>query len=246
MKRESANLQRKVDVLSKTFLFGGSDEASLRSLAELASWQQAPPRTVIVREQEPGREIYVAASGFLKISMMSADGREVGLNLIKPVDVFGEVAVFDRGVRSATVTSVTHVQLLVIDQGPFLELLRSSPDLCIRLLGVLARRVRDLSSDVSGMRVGQRLARRILQLAEEAEENRGIGGIPMAVRLSQTELGELARATRESVNQHISLWVREGILEMSNGQLVVHAPARLRALADGLVELPLEARLLRR
>jgi CRP-like cAMP-binding protein len=170
-------------------------------------------------------------SGHLKVVSAGADGRDTGLNIMGPGELIGEVPLLDGGPRSATVQALEPCELLVIRREPFLRLIESSPKIAIELLRVLAQRLRRLterSEDIAFLRVGSRLAKRIVSLAGEYGESHPGGGVRVTVKLSQQELGELVNATRESVNKHIKAWEDEGILSQESGHVVILDLHRLR------------------
>jgi CRP-like cAMP-binding protein len=151
-------------------------------------------------------------------------------------EVFGEVALLDGGKRSATCTALEPCELLVIDRVQFMHLLEDSPSIAVKLLHVLAQRLRRLSQrseDAAFLDVPSRLARSLLDLATRFGERQRApaSGICIALRLSQQELGELVGATRESVNKHLSDWTRQGFLKLRDGRMVISDIESVRRLA---------------
>jgi len=146
------------------------------------------------------------------------------------------VALIDGGARSATCTAVDACDLLVIERAQFLKLLDESPGISVKLLYVLAQRLRRLSQrseDAAFLDVPSRLARSLLDLAARfGERNHGSGiGIRIGLKLSQQELGDLVGATRESVNKHLGDWTRQGIVRMDSGRMVLSDIESIRRLA---------------
>ena len=150
--------------------------------------------------------------------------------------MFGEVALLDGGVRSATCTTIEPCELLVVERAQFMELLESSPNIAVKLLHVLAQRLRRLSQrseDAAFLDVPSRLARSLLDLATRFGERQRApaSDISIALRLSQQELGDLVGATRESVNKHLSDWTRQGILKVRDGRMVISDIDSVRRIA---------------
>jgi CRP/FNR family transcriptional regulator, cyclic AMP receptor protein len=151
-------------------------------------------------------------------------------------EVFGEVALLDGGPRSATCTAVEPCELLMIERAQFLELLETSPAITIKLLDVLAGRLRRLSQrseDAAFLDVPSRLARSLLDLASRfGERGRAPSrDICITLKLSQQELGDLVGATRESVNKHLSDWTRQGFLRLQGGRMVISDIDSVRRIA---------------
>jgi CRP-like cAMP-binding protein len=220
-----------IELLRKAPLFSGLTETELASIAALAQRKRYSARDVVVHQTDPSGELYVIVEGHLKVVSAGADGRDTALNIMGPGEVIGEVPVLDGGPRSATVAALEPCELLVIRREPFLKLLETSPKIAIELLRVFATRLRRLterSEDLAFLRVGERLAKRIVGLAAEYGETQKDGSVRITVKLSQQEVGELVNATRESVNKHIKAWEDEGLLSQQSGHIVIRDLGALR------------------
>jgi CRP-like cAMP-binding protein len=148
-----------------------------------------------------------------------------------PGEVFGEVAVLDGEPRSATITALEPCELVIIQRNDFFHFLERAPQAAIKLLEVLARRLRRLSErveDTAFLDVPGRLAKQLVRLAERYGQKEG-EGVCIELKLSQQELGDLVGATRESVNKQLRAWVAEAIVEQSRGKIVI---LDLEALRD--------------
>jgi CRP-like cAMP-binding protein len=217
-------------------LFSALPDDAIAKLFSLSRPLSVRARAVVVDKGDPGAHLFAVLAGRLKvITPGEATGTDASFTILGPGDVLGEIALLDGLARSARVTALEPCHLIVIDRGPFLEFLRSSPELAISMLQALAQRVRLLSErieDEAFLDVPSRLAKRLLKLAERHGEPMG-GGVCIPLRLSQHELGELIGATRESVNKHLRAWQRRRIVARDGGRLVVRNVAALRALAGG-------------
>jgi CRP-like cAMP-binding protein len=123
---------------------------------------------------------------------------------------------------------------MVIDHRDFLELLSHSAELSKRMLSLLAGRLKNTIQHfdaTTSLDVPQRLARKILLLAEHFGVQHG-SGVALTLKLSQAELGDLVDSTRQTVNRLLRAWQEEGILDTSGGRLVVLDVDALRAVGD--------------
>ena len=111
----------KVLALKRVSLFAHTPDDVLAAVAQLVREEAADTGSVIVREGEPGEEMYVIASGRVDVQR----GGHV-LNGLGDGDVFGEMAVLDPGPRSATVIALEPTHLLVLDQAPLHDLLAAT------------------------------------------------------------------------------------------------------------------------
>jgi CRP/FNR family cyclic AMP-dependent transcriptional regulator len=215
-------------------VFREVDAAGLAELARLARARLCRPQEVVVRQGDEGDCVYIINTGFLKVCVAGPNGSLSTLCVVGPGEIFGELSLLDGGPRSATVTAVTRAELVALDRAPFLELLASRPRVSIAIMQVLARRVRRLterSDDLTGMRVGNRLAKQLLLLAQNHAHQLGPTRLRLGVKLSQRELGELVGATRESVNKNLSALRDEGIVDDDDGYVVITNIELLRSIA---------------
>ncbi len=229
-------LEKHEQLLRSIPLFAGLSDEQLGKVAALAQVRSYPIRTAVVNQGEPARALFGIVHGRLKVASCGPDGRDTVLGIMAEGEVFGEVALLDGGMRSATCTTIEPCELLVIDRQQFMDLLESTPSIAVKLLDVLALRLRRLSQrseDAAFLDVPTRLARSLLDLATRFGERqrRPASGIYIAIKLSQQELGDLVGATRESVNKHLSDWTKQGILNVREGRLIISDMDGVRRLA---------------
>lgn len=226
-------------VLAQASIFAGLDARQLDTLASLAVRKKLRARDVVLRKGDPALQIYVILRGRLKTITSGGEGRNATFSIMGPGEVFGEVAVLDGEPRSATITALEPCELVVIQRNDFFHFLERAPQAAIKLLEVLARRLRRLSErveDTAFLEVPGRLAKQLVRLAERYGQKHG-PNVRIELKLSQQELGDLVGATRESVNKQLRAWVADGIMEQSTGKLVVLDLEALRAIGDGQTDL---------
>ncbi len=221
-------------VLSQASIFVGLEPKQLDALAAMAVCKTYRSRDVVLRKGDSALQIYVILRGRLKTITSGGEGRNAAFSIMGPGEVFGEVAVLDGEARSATITALEPCELVIIQRNDFFHFLERSPQAAIKLLEVLARRLRRLSErfeDSTFLEVPQRLAKQILRLAAKYGRKQG-GRVQIDLKLSQQELGDLVGATRESVNKQLRAWVSQGIVEQSTGRLVILDFDALTAIVD--------------
>jgi CRP/FNR family cyclic AMP-dependent transcriptional regulator len=203
------------DALARVWIFQGLSQEELAHLSGLAQTKIYKPRETIVEKGDSATEFFVLLRGRAKVGAPGADGSHAAINVMGPGEVFGEIAILDGQPRSATVTTLEECEMAVVNKAGFNNLLSASPSIAVKLLNVLAGRVRELTTrieDRSFLDVPARLAKQLLWLAK----NHGVESGPAVridLRLSQQELGDLVGATRESVNKQLREWTRAGILK---------------------------------
>jgi CRP-like cAMP-binding protein len=106
---------------------------------------------ILIRQGEVGDCMYVIQKGQVAV-FREKDGHEVGLAVLGEGEILGEMAVFEREVRSATVRALGEVRALTVDKKNFLRRIREDPSLGFRLMQLMSKRVRDLSNEITRLR----------------------------------------------------------------------------------------------
>ncbi|MEJ2350585.1 MAG: cyclic nucleotide-binding domain-containing protein [Anaerolineales bacterium] len=105
----------------------------------------------IVRQGEMGDCMYVIQEGQVEI-ICENNGEEVCLAIREAGEFFGEMAIFERTVRSATVRALGPARILTIDKKKFLRRIQEDPTLAFRIVEIMSSRIRELSEEVSQLK----------------------------------------------------------------------------------------------
>jgi CRP-like cAMP-binding protein len=103
---------------------------------------------VIIRQGESGNCMYVIQSGEVEV-LRHRDGDEVQLAIRREGDFFGEMALFSRKVRSATIRALGEARVLTVDRKNLLNSIQKDPSLAFRIIETLSKRIRDLSEEIA-------------------------------------------------------------------------------------------------
>lgn len=128
-----------LDHLARVPLFSRCSQDELKRLARRTTDIHVDAGDTLTREGRAGYEFFVVIDGWAEVSRKGKPVAELG-----PGDFFGELALLDRGLRDATVTAVTPMEVIVLAQGDFDAALEEAPRMTRKLLAGMARRLRDL------------------------------------------------------------------------------------------------------
>ncbi len=109
---------------------------------------------IIVKQGEPGDNLFVVQDGLVEI-VRETDKGEVLLALRSKGDFIGEMAIFEREVHSATVRALGEARVLTIDKKNFFRRVNEDPSMLFRLVQNMSARIRELSKEVSSLRLQQ-------------------------------------------------------------------------------------------
>jgi CRP/FNR family transcriptional regulator, cyclic AMP receptor protein len=137
----------RVQHLSRVSLFSDCTDDELRRIADISRIVEVPAGTVLTKAGESGDSFFFIIDGRVSVETQVGYG-----DPLQPGDFFGEMSLLDGEPRSATITAMTDVRLLVVDRSHFWRLLNETPDLVRRMLAVLSRRVRRLEQATYALR----------------------------------------------------------------------------------------------
>ncbi len=111
---------------------------------------------VIFRQGDVGDCMYVIQEGQVEI-IAGQDGKEVRLAVRGEGEFFGEMAIFEHELRSATVRALGTVRVLTVDERNFLRRIHEDPSLAYRVVQTMSRRIRELSTEVVRLKAGSQI-----------------------------------------------------------------------------------------
>jgi CRP-like cAMP-binding protein len=218
------------ELIARVPLFAELSEAELARIASVAIPRSFPKGVRIFHEGDHSDACYIVCEGDLRVTREHSDGRAIALATLGPGDIFGELAMLDGGVRSASVEALTDAELLGLPASDVRRVIAGHGDIAAKLIVALTRRLRETNERVSRQSfqtVPSRVAGVLSQLiAEEIvpEERHGI-----TVRMTQADLAQLAGTSRESVSRFLATLERAGVVSVGRGRVTVLEPRRLRA-----------------
>jgi CRP/FNR family cyclic AMP-dependent transcriptional regulator len=195
-------------LLSEVELFEDLTPEQIDAIAEAGETRTLYRNDVLFTEKEEAEELFVVVNGRIAIANKSVDGRESMMALMERGDLFGEMALFDGETRSAEARSLETSTVIAIPFAPLRALYESQPTLLWKVVRMLARRIRNTDealADSVFLDVTGRTAKRLLELAGEADE--------FALPITQEELAGMVGASRERVNKAIASFIRLGWIE---------------------------------
>jgi CRP/FNR family cyclic AMP-dependent transcriptional regulator len=216
--------------LSRSYLFEGLDDESLRPLAAVATTRQLVRGEVLFRVGDPAEEIFVVLSGELKDCVVDADGYEVVHFLHGPGMTLGEPGFFAVD-RRRLLEGIAVAPCVVIRIGrrelePFIARHPSIKDRVIEKLASNTRWQTTMISSLISRSLADRLALRLLEMVDSAPEL--VDGHRVTPKVSQSTLAAMVGVSRENVNRALATLMAAGVIRQEGGRYVLLQEARLR------------------
>jgi CRP-like cAMP-binding protein len=219
------------DLLSRVPVFAELGRDDLARVAQVAVPRAFAAQQVIFREGDDSDACYIVRSGHARAIRQHADGRMITLANFGPGDIFGELAMFDDERRSATLEALDDLATLAIPGSAMRSLLGRHPEIAVKLVIALGRRLRAANERLSRQSfqtVQSRVASVLDQLVEQARAEGEAGTGDVLVTATQAELAQLAGSSRESASRFLAVLERAGVITQGRGRLTVHDPGALR------------------
>ena len=131
-----------INQLKKSFLFNGLPDETLQVLAEKISSKTLKKNEKLFEKGDVGDTLFMIDEGFLDIVTEDKQGGALVLNQCGPGETIGEMSLFDKGLRSASVVANTDAHVLALKQDAFFELLEENPETAQTLIRSISSRLR--------------------------------------------------------------------------------------------------------
>lgn len=223
-------------LLGKSKFFGdllaGFHEAEMATIAKAFKPTRFSSGQLIFSRNDSGDFLLLIASGRVRVSIMSEEGRELSVRHAVRGDIIGEIAVLDGLPRSADASALSDIQCFTLFRADFQALVRVFPNLSIRLIEFLCARLRTTTSQLEAIAlhpIEVRLARFLLVAlgGRKAEQGKRV---PLELGFSQSELAQLLGASRPKVNGALGLLENAGAIKRTADRLFCD-PALLAQIA---------------
>jgi len=212
--------------------FGELTGETQQALASSAFRRHFDAGQVIYLEGEPAEFIYILESGWIKATRMTREGREQALMFLRPVEVFGDIAVLTGTTYPGTVVALEPVNVWVIPAKTLLDLIPHHPDLAMAVIRHLGERVLHyvhLVEDLSLRSVEARLAHTLLQHAEMQD------GQLIVPRREWTTFDEMAvrlGTVRDVLSRALKTLETENLLKVERQFIILLDPKGLAERGD--------------
>ena len=191
-----------------------------------------PRGTVLFREGEPGKEMYVVQSGRVDISKR-VGGEEKLLTTLGQGEFFGEMSILNNAPRSASATCAEDSKLLVIDPKTFEAMIRGNAEIALRMIKKLADRLQEADHQIENLLMrdaGSRVVHRLLVQAEKAAR----GGGAARIETSAPDLAARLGVKPEQVDDVLMKLLKAKIVAVHPDAIVVPDVAKLRQFLEFL------------
>jgi CRP/FNR family cyclic AMP-dependent transcriptional regulator len=203
-------------MLERVSLFSNLDERDIINLEAVCLKRTVPKNTLLINVGDETDCLYVLLAG--KAHALSSDetGRQFVVNRFGPFDHFGEMSLFDRNARCATVVTKEKCTLMILTRKAFFQFAAQHPEVYPNMIKALLEKLRkttELIGELAFMDVYGRLSRFMV-------ENQNADGI-IEEKLTQQDLADIVGSSRETVNRIYNELVSGGYLTKEKGHMKI-------------------------
>jgi CRP/FNR family cyclic AMP-dependent transcriptional regulator len=224
----AAKEESPLELLGRVPLFSQLEGDELERFSRVAVPRSFPSGTRVFHEGDHSDACYIVRTGSFRVTREHPDGRAITLANLGRGDIFGELAMLDGEVRSASVEALEDGELLALPGADVRSLLARHPEITVKLVAALVGRLRRANERISRQSfqtVPSRVAGVLSQLV--AEETSPQDGDGITIRMNQADLAQLAGTSRESVSRFLADLERAHVVRCGRGRVTVLDSAKL-------------------
>jgi uncharacterized membrane protein len=128
--------------LADVELFEHLTDEDRAGLAQFIGFRELGAGATLFHAGQPGDAMYVVKRGEIELYIKDTTGQKIALNIARPGELFGELALLDYGPRTATAVALEDSELLELDRDDLLRLFKSTPQAALRLLAAMSHMTR--------------------------------------------------------------------------------------------------------
>jgi CRP/FNR family cyclic AMP-dependent transcriptional regulator len=188
--------------------------------------KELPKGTVLFREGEPGKEMFVLQSGKVAISKKVRDVEKV-LAILGPGEFFGEMAIISNKPRNASAIVENDARLLVIDPKTFEGMIRGNSEIAVRMIKKLAERLSDADSQIENLLMADPSSRVIQHMLNMCQTRGRAGEEGIEIDFPVKDLPRELAVGEPAIRYMMHRLEHSGLIEVAGDRVTVRDTARL-------------------
>ena len=229
------SFSEKLRLLRELELFSGLSDADIDAIGHSTTMTHCHPGQVILSPDDPPDRIHILKKGKVRVFRVTADGKQLTLDIYDRGTILGDMRLLGQSpVQEAYAETIDAAVICTITPDELRRLIERYPIIGVNIITFLSTRLREAERELEAMayqRVGQRLARRLIDLAQRFGVET-VRGTLIQARLTQQELAEMIGTTRETLAHTLSDFKRRDLLDAAHHKVVIRDAERLAEVAQ--------------
>ena len=218
--------REKIGYLRKNELFRDLSELEMLELDRITAMTMCEPGRIFYTPDETGEVLFLLKQGRVQIYRLSPDGKKLVIAALEAGTLFGEMALVGQGMYNTFAEAVEPCTLCAMSRRDVEMLIARFPQVGLRLLEIMGRRLTDAERRLEGFAfksVRAQLAGLLLQLARQN----------VVAGHTHQELAEMIGTYRETVTQTLDEFKAQGLIEIGRKQIEIRDAQRLKEITEG-------------
>lgn len=220
--------------LAVTPLFEGLAQSEIEKVLEQASQLRLEADAYFFHQGNRAKRIYILLSGQVKVIQLTAEGQQVVMRMVNPIELFGCIAALTGGEYPASAQATKECLALSLHQDDIHRMMSIYPRMAINAFQIMVKRTHELQDryrELATETVERRLAHALLRLMEQSGvESDGV--IRLDMPLSRQDLAEMIGSTLYTVSRILSGWESRGLVEAGREKIAIVRPQSLSLIAE--------------
>lgn len=215
----------KRDYLRTIDIFRDLSHGEMDALDKMTRMTTVEKGRVIYRQEDRAQGLFLLKTGRVRISRITPSGKKLDLAILEPGTFFGELPLLAERMRNASAEAMEDCLLCVMSQHDIERLVLAQPQVGLRIIGVLSRRLAESEArleDLAYRSVPARLASALLRLGQDG----------VVEGITHEELGDMVGAYRETVTKTLNEFQAAGYLKLSRRKVQILDRDGLSALLE--------------
>lgn len=212
--RAAISMENKVWYLRQNRLFEQAGDEAIEGGDRIFKTSIYPKRSMVFDQGDPTRVVFLIKRGKVRITRLTADGKEVTVAVLGAGDMFGEETLFDAQPRTTHAVCLEESLLCTAKADDLFALLSRNPTLALNVAKILNDRLVDASATMEDLAYAK-ISDRIMHLFERLATEHGVRterGTTIDVRLTHADIASLIGSTRETVSLEMSNLAKAGAI----------------------------------
>ena len=223
-----------IAALRKIPLFSELDDNDITEVLRSSALHHYPKGTLLFQENDPYLGFYIVMEGRVKVYRLLEDGKETIFHIMGELQPLAEVPMFVGGGYPANASTLEESTLLFVQKAGFLDRLHTQPEVAIKMLAGLSKRLKVLGAQIENLTALDVRTRLIRYLLDEWEQQKGNSLIPVVeLGLTKSLLAAQLGTALETLSRTFRKLQTDGILRVSGKKIFLDDLPRLEYEAGG-------------
>lgn len=228
-------LSEKLGLLRELELFSGLSDADIEAIGHATTMTHCRPGQTILSPDDPPDRIHILKKGKVRVYRVTPDGKQLTLDIYERGTILGDMRLLGQEpIPEAYAQTIDAAVICTITPDELRRLIERYPIIGVNIITFLSRRLQEAERELEAMayqRVGQRLARKLIDLARRFGVET-VRGTLIQARLTQQELAEMIGTTRETLAHTLADFRRRDLLDTEHHQVLIRDAERLAEVAQ--------------